>query len=133
MTRYYLIPFETDANILRQYKMDTAPKYINLFPGDTNSIMPKRLSELGQTKVFLRNHYLLKIEGIDDAAFAPLDAQTDVIHITRQKIINNRDKLEAIGINTTGLTLTTPVSAIQKRLLQWLIEDDTQDFTERSL
>ena len=56
-----------------------------------------------------------------------LDAQSDVIHLTKEKILNNAGRLQALGINTTGLDVNTTLRQIERRLRLWLTEED-RDF-----
>lgn len=126
MIRYYLIKAVRNSTPGRELASDgVKPDYldiINSLPGFTGckAIPPKEISAVGGDRQWLRNFYIIRVVADD---FTALDA-TDAIHITRQKLINNKARLEAIGIDTTGLTPSTPRKEIERRLMQWLIAED---------
>jgi len=125
-TRYYLIPFETDPAKLGG--IDAAPKYLDLIGSDCVGLIAKETTTDRLNRMWLRDYYIVKISFPADADFAPLDAQPDVIHLTKQKILNNLSKVQALGIDTTGLTADTTLSQIQKRICKWATEED-KDFS----
>ncbi len=140
--RYYLIPAVRDPRwqdnpTITEEPISTGlrPKYLNAMEnrmslGDkmhgmlTNEIAP----DLDGRRNWLRMHYIIRIN-LASGDFTDLDALSDVQHITRQKLINNIAALNALGVNTTGLTLTTPRKAIERRLIQWLQNRDL-DFSQ---
>jgi len=102
------------------------PKYLAAFntaiaSGNIVSIqgwLPGELArDVNGFRQWLQHHYILRIDATD---FTQLDAQTDAIQLTRAVLVANIPKLQALGIDTTGLTLTTPLKAIEKRLFLWL-------------
>jgi len=123
-TRYYLIPFETDPAKLGG--MDAAPKYFDLIGGNATGLIPQETTTNRLNRTWLRNFYVVKIDSED---FTALDAKPDVIHLTKQKILNNLSKVQALGIDTTGLTADTTLSQIERRICKWLVDDDTRDFS----
>lgn len=122
--RYYLIPFETDP-AKKICPNGAEPKYISLFNGDSQCLISKKTNTDRLNKTWLRDYYIAKIDSED---FTVLDAQSDVIHLTKQKLLNNIDKIQALGIDTTGFTINTTRQQIEKRILKWLIDDDSRDF-----
>lgn len=129
VTRFYLIPFETDAAKLKG--MEAAPKYLDRMPvGRQTGLIPKETTIDKLNKTWLRDYYVVKIVTEDALDFAALDAQSDVIHITKQKILDNIGKVQALGIDTTGLSESTTLSQMQKRIRQWLTEETGKDFSE---
>ncbi len=129
VTRFYLIPFETDAAKL--VGMDAAPKYLDLMPvGLQVGLVSKETTIDKLSRTWLRDYYVVKIVTEDALDFAALDAQSDAIHITKQKILNNIDKVQALGIDTTDLSESTTLSQMQKRIRQWLTEETDKDFSE---
>jgi len=120
--RYYIVPLILTGGGIQ-------PKYLaEIDSKDTTAIRGVFGRELAPdaegNKRFLQNYYILRIEKPDGADWAALDSKPDVIHLTRQKLINNRTKLDALGIDTTGLTLTTSRKSIERRLVQWLTAED---------
>jgi hypothetical protein len=128
ITRFYLIPFETDSG-----KMDGLvgkPKYVDLFPvGRATGLVSKETSLDRLNRTWLRNFYIVKFTTAEATNFAELDAQADVIHITKQKILNSVAKVQALGIDTTGLSASTTLQQMQRRVRFWLTEED-KDFAE---
>ena len=142
MIRYYLVPAvpdpEWEANpelTVMPVHTGLVPKYLNqmvarLALGDNmQGILPAELVPDGQGyRQWMRNWFIIRFN-IASGDFSALDSISDVQHITRQKLVNNITKLNNLGINTTGLTLTTPRKAIERRLNQWLQNRDI-DFSQ---
>lgn len=123
--RYYLIPFETDTT-KTSLRSGCAPKYLDLFNGTAQGLIPKETTVDRLNRTWLRNFYIVKIDSKD---FTELDKQPDVIHLTKQKILNNISKLKALGVDTTGLSINTTSQQIEKRIRQWLTQED-KDFSK---
>lgn len=120
--RYYIVPLILTGGGIQ-------PKYLaQIDTVDTTGIRAVYGRELAPdefgNKRFLQNYYILRIEKPDGTDWSLLDSRPDVIHLTRQKLINNKSRLDALGINTTGLTLTTTRKSIERRLVQWLTAQD---------
>lgn len=127
MVRYYLVPFEDDPEKMRY---EVQPKYLNALANSgvkmtMRGIEGKELASDGEgNRQWLHHYYILRIVCEDGTDWTQFDNLSDVIRLTRQHIINNRTRLETIGINCTGLTVSTPRKAIERRLFQWLTEED---------
>jgi hypothetical protein len=125
--RYYLIPAVARVKPdLPATEYGIEPKYLaaleaNIPTGNITSMMGWLPAEIARdalgNRQWLKQFYILRIDATD---FTQLDARTDVIRLTRAVLVANITKLQALGINTTGLTLTTPLKAIEQRLLLWL-------------
>ena len=128
MIRYYILPavYRTISDGVNTRIIGVEPKYLAALTAAqaAGNVMDLRgwnseelAVDIGGNRVFNRLFYIIRIDATD---FTQLDAQADAIQLTRQMLINNIVKLQALGINTTGLTLTTPLKAIEQRLFLWL-------------
>ena len=133
MIRFYLVPLvqSDDGHFEPKYLESIIETIPQIGGGRVNikGIQPQELAPIGETRQFLRDYFLLRIATENDVDFSLLDLQTDVIHLTRQILIDNIDRLQSMGINTTGLTLSTPRKTIERRLLIWL-ENRDRDIEE---
>ena len=133
MIRYYILPavVKTAGQGQPQQTMGIEPKYLAALTAaqvagnvhDLRGWLPAELAPDGLGfRQWLQSHYIMRIDAND---FTQLDAQPDVIQLTRTYLVAHIPQLQALGINTTGLTLTTPLKAIERRLLLWLQGVDT--------
>ena len=129
--RYYILPAvrksPVDVNDNRPPQLfGLEPKYLAALQAamatgnvvDLRGWLPSELAPDAQGyRQWLRMHYIVRIDAAD---FTQLDAQADAIQLTRAWLVAHIPQLQAVGIDTTGLTLTTPLKAIEQRLLLWL-------------
>jgi len=118
-----------DAGVQPKYLDQITPYLDPTVNCPARGIIAQELAPDVTGRRWVRDHYIVRLVAPDGTDWTLLDSRPDAQRITRQLLIENTAKLEAIGIDTTGLTLTTPRKAIERRLLQWLTEED-RDFSD---
>lgn len=116
--RLYIIPAETNSEILASYGLENAPKYLNLLLSPATG----NVSNNG-------SFFIVKILEGYDTNFDELEKMVDVIRIDRDLNTNAKlQELSIIGVDLTGITELSPVSDIQKRIIEWLDGRINTDF-----
>lgn len=125
MVRYYLVPAQRSG---ASQNSGIEPMYLDeIRQGNVRrikGILPRETARVGGDRRWLRMFYILRIDADD---FTAIDAVPNAIRLTRQRIINNRARLEGLGLDFTGLTADSTAKEIERRFVQWATEDD-RDF-----
>lgn len=121
MIRYYLIPAQRagqsiNSGIEPMYLDEIRQGNVRLIKG----ILPRELARVGGDRRWRRMFYILRIDADD---FTAIDAVPDAVRLTRRRIINNRARLESLGIDFTGLTVNSTAKEIERRFIQWMTEE----------
>lgn len=127
VTRYYIIPFVPVAGDRRGCE----PKYQRLFTGRATAASQVELPSIGNNRKWRVDFYLVKITQ-EEADFAALDAQTDVIDVSRNKMVDSetKDKLAEIGVD---VTLANTEDQVENRIFAWISDEPTKTIaTERA-
>lgn len=115
--RLYLIPIETDEEILRSHGLAVAPKYLSLLDAAVGNLS------------IANGYYIVKpLEGYH-TDFERLESMPDVIRIDQNlNTVSTIQALSGLGINMTGIGPESPVTDIEKRVIAWLDGREDTDF-----
>jgi len=120
MPQYYLIPFETDSNLLF---CDAQPKYLDLLGEGARGFIALEQAPVGSKRTWKQAYYIVKTIN----AATALDAMTDVIELTQANLSKtpSRNLMSALGIDVTGLDAQSTLDEYMTRIFAWLYDDAT--------
>jgi hypothetical protein len=123
-TRFYLIPFHPDPPSAG-FPDGTCPKYLDLFPrGSAQGILPEEVSP----KLWRVPFYLMAITADNDADFAPLEANADVLKLyPNADLATIKTGLQTAGVNVSSLRGKYNISDVKGALYAWMGISDGKD------